>query len=178
MSTFTAVVTAHKESPHRILGNLLYQTRKPDEILCFLSDVPAPVVAEAREHFPAVQFVCTPNRNDWGHEKRALGVARATGDYVGFFNHDDSYDLQYIEKMMEAAEAGAEIVYCEWDVGHVVGFRSGSSTSGNFIVYTKLAQTAGYTKRDYPADGHFIRALSDMKPRIVKVEKELYFHNA
>jgi hypothetical protein len=53
----------------------------------------------------------------------------------------------------------------------------GSSTSGNFIVRTKLAQLVGWTGRRYEADGDFINAIADVTDRIVKVNEVLYDHN-
>ena len=35
--TFTAIVTAHGETPTKMIGNLMYQTHPPDEILCYVS---------------------------------------------------------------------------------------------------------------------------------------------
>src|SRR6185312_10487735 len=101
MQTFTAVVTAHG-SPfylRRMLGNLRYQTRKPDEVLVFVSDMDD--IMRLREEFPDVQFYVERNRNDWGHEKRSKGVEAAFSDYLGFFNADDTYALSYVERMME-----------------------------------------------------------------------------
>src|SRR5690348_14840333 len=81
--TFTAVVTCHAASPARIITNLLTQSRRPDEILVFVSD-PTP---EAREQIlrledePGIEMFIVPNRDDWGHEKRALGLDRASCEF-------------------------------------------------------------------------------------------------
>lgn len=121
------------------------------------------------------------NRNDWGHDKRSRGVVLAESDYLGFFNHDDEYELDYIEKMMRMAEAfGADAVYCGWTGVHgnpVPAFSLGSSTSGNFIVRTELAQEVGYLARSYEADGHFINALANRADGIGFVDEVLYHHH-
>ena len=174
--TLTAIVTAHGESPHRILGQLLYQTRRPDEILVFCSDVPD--LAGLREDFTMVDAILErPNLMDWGHEKRAEGVLLADSDYIGFFNHDDTYASTYVEEMMARAEAGADVVYCAWNRIPGCGFQTCSSTSGNFIVRTALARAAGYRSRAYEADGHFIEAINALDPKIARVDDILYFHN-
>ena len=179
--TFTAVVTAHAESPHKILGNLLYQTRPPDELLVLVSDVSASEVAKLREHFPKAQFFPQPNFNDWGHEKRSAGVQWASGDYLGFFNSDDEYELDYIEKMMKAVGVlKFDAAFCGWTGEHGnphPTFTLGSSTSGNFIVRTELAQRVGYWSRAYEADGHFINAVRSNAKRIAFVNDVLYHHH-
>ena len=173
--TFTAVVTAHAQSPTKILGNLMYQTRKPDEILCFVSDVGG--IRKLREHFPGVVFIECENRNDWGHDKRAAGVLAASKDALGFFNADDSYAMTYVEQMMAALESGAEAAYCAWNTIPGCGFHLGSSTSGNFVVRTDLARRAGYRDRHYEADGTFIEALRSHASSVARVDDLLYFHN-
>ena len=123
-----------------------------------------------------------PDRADWGHEKRALGLALASKDYVGWFNDDDWYDDTYVEKMMLAAEL-ADAVFCNWNSMPNAVFALGSSTSGNFIVRTKLAQEVGYPReRDeagrlkYESDGRFIEGIRE-NGIVVKVPEILYSHN-
>lgn len=115
--------------------------------------------------------------NDYGHDKRAKGVAEAKGDYLGFFNQDDFYELTYIEEMMATAERhDADAVYCDWNGVRDCSFCLGSSTSGNFIVRTSLAREVGYTERRYEADGIFIDGIA-ARGRVVKVPELLYYHN-
>lgn len=177
--TFTAVVTSHAspDACRSILGNLRYMTRSADETIVLVSDTPD--VARLREEFPEAEFLERPNRDDWGHEKRAEGLARATGTFVGFLNDDDSYSRGYIEKMLTAArQHHADIVFCAWNEYPDCHFGLGSSTSGNFIVRTSLAQRVGWMSRRYEADGDFINALADATDRIVKVDEQLYTHNS
>ena len=139
------------------------------------------MVADLREDFPTVSFAVCDDRADWGHDKRAKGVEWATGDYLGFFNHDDEYELDYIEKMLrKAADTGADAVYCGWtgDFGNPwPSFGLGSSTSGNFIVRTELAQEVGYTERTYEADGHFINALANRAENGIEFVNEVLYHH-
>lgn len=174
--TFTAIVTAHNQDPSRIIGNLIYQTRKPDQIIVLYSgDIGD--VGLLGEDFPSILFVPTENRNDWGHEKRALGVGLADGDTLGFFNADDSYDTTYLERMLTHIEDGADAVYCAWNKIPRCSFEPGSSTSGNFIVRTDIARRAGYTDRHYEADGTFIDRVRNLASRVDRVHAILYFHN-
>lgn len=184
--TFSAIVVSHANPSglRKMLGNLRYQTRPPDETIVLCSDTPD--VARLREEFEDVEFLERPNHNDWGHEKRAEGLDRATGDWLGFFNDDDSYDRTYIARMLRAARVfppgTVDVVYCNWNIpmsgSHSEDFRLGRSTSGNFIAMRDLAQEVGWTGRHYEADGEFINALADSAFGIAFVPERLYFHNA
>lgn len=180
--TFTAIVTAHDQDPSKILGNLLYQTRKPDYVIVLYSDTDSVLIFKLERDldgkFDSICFLPRENREDWGHEKRAEGLEYAKGDAVGFFNADDSYELTYVEKMMAEIEAGADAVYCSWSGIPDCTFNSCSSTSGNFIVRTGLARAVGYTQRDYCADGAFINAIRDNATHVARVDDLLYWHNA
>jgi hypothetical protein len=179
--TFTAIVTAHAQDPSKILGNLMYQTRKPDYVVVLHSDVDSLLIFKLERDldgkFASICFLPRENREDWGHEKRAEGLELARGDAIGFFNADDSYDIHYVEKMMAEIEAGADAVYCAWNSIPNCTFGMASSTSGNFIVRTGLARIVGYTDRDYCADGRFIDKVRDHATHIHRVDDVLYFHN-
>ncbi len=183
--TFTAIVTAHAQDPSRMLGNLLYQTRKPDQVIVFYSDVDSLLMLGVERDFqdrfatdlPGPYFIPHENRNDWGHEKRAEGLELAAGDALGFFNADDRYELTYIEQMMAEIEAGADVVYCSWNEIPNCTFNLGSSTAGNFVVRTGLARAVGYPDRHYEADGTFINALGLHATHIARVDDVLYQHN-
>lgn len=173
--TFTAVVTAHKVAPFHILGNLIYQTRKPDEIVVLASDIDPEERVALEDGFPQASFHWVPNRNDWGHEKRSQGLEMATGDWVGWFNHDDSYTSDYLERMLEQA-VDHDVVYCAWNAIPDCSFVGCSSTSGNFIVRTDLAKQVGWRWRDYCADAWFIEHVG-ARARVSRIDEVLYFHN-
>ena len=156
----------------RTVDALLLQSRKPDEIIVLASDID---LEEARKRYTGVTFYAEPNLNDWGHDKRAKGLDLATSDYTGWFNHDDSYDKTYIEKMM--ANEGSDVVFCGWNKSSTPNFSAGRSTSGNYIVKTSYARTVGYKDRHYDADGTFINGLAGQGGKITRVEEVLYFHN-
>lgn len=179
MPSFSAIVTSHdfERGLRHMLGNLMYQSRKPDETIVLYSGYDAASVTKIREDFPHVDlFVERPDFLDHGHDKRAHGIELASKDYLGFFNDDDEYDCEYLEKMLHLAGLGAEAVYCDWFTGNV-GFRLGASTSGNFIVSTALAKEIGYPWRDYCADGHFINEIAKLT-QPAKVKENLYSWNA
>lgn len=160
-----------------MLCNLANQTRPPDETLVYVSGTIG--VEQLQDIFPEVQFFDTDTHNDWGHKNRSDGLAAATSDYLGFFNDDDRYSLDYIEKMMGVAETGADVVYCNWSGVPDCVFALGSSTSGNYIARTSLAQQIGYpTDHRYEADGDLINAIAATTDHIVKTNEMLYTHNA
>lgn len=180
--SFTAVVTIHDASYKQILDHLLQQTRVPDEILVFVSAHRQAI--ELRSADPRVRFFVVANKNDWGHEKRALGLRLASCDAIGWFNHDDEYDLEYVEQMMAEIENGSDVVYCNWshggkgcNVNQDCRFAGGNSTSGNWIGRTGLIRSVGYSSRDYSADANLIDAVAATRPLITKVESTLYHHN-
>lgn len=176
MTTFTAVVVSHanERGLRAIIGNLMYQTRKPDETIALCSDTPA--LARLREEFPHVRFLRCRNMADWGHAKRARGLRLAGCEWVGFFNDDDSYSSDYLEKMLRLID-GADVVYSSWNEQPNCDFHITHSTAGNFICRTKLGRRAGYTSRRYEADGDFIEALKAAGARVVRQPELLYWHN-
>lgn len=184
MTKFSAVVTAHKQSPHEILGDLLFQTRPPDEILVFYSSLEPDVVRGLKRDFPNIRWFEEPDLDDWGHAKREKGLEYATGDWIGWFNHDDRYSLKYLRKMLNAARGDVKAVYCDWDRIRGCRFGAGSSTSGNFIVDRLFALEVGYPERTgekhrYETDGNFINSLAAAADgKVVKVNELLYWHNA
>lgn len=156
----------------------MYQTIPPTQTLVFTSGVGVGQLMRLREDFPNVSFRACENRNDWGHEKRALGLGLADGEYVGFFNDDDTYANHYLEVMLtRAAQTGADVVFCSWNEIPECAFQTCSSTAGNFIVRTSVGRLAGYNGRDYTADGHFISRVGNFMNEAVKVDQMLYFHN-
>lgn len=173
--TFTAVVTGHGNDMglRVMLGNIRYQTRPPDETIALVSGLP---LDDLREDFQDVRFVRCEDMHDWGHSKRAHGIELATEDWVGFFNDDDSYRDDYLEKMLAQTDDN-DVVFCEWNENPACTFALYRSTAGNFIVRTEIARRVGWTSRVYEADGHFIEAVKASGARIAKVQDLLYFHN-
>jgi hypothetical protein len=153
---------------------LTAQTRKPDEIIVLASNID---LSRVSKRFPSVRFIREENKSDWGHDKRAKGLDLATSDYVGWFNHDDSYSKTYVEVMMDTVDRGFDVAFCGWNSNSTPEFRSGSSTSGNYIVRTSIGRSAGYLDRHYEADGTFIDRIAAKTSAIKFVPEVLYFHN-
>jgi hypothetical protein len=176
--TFTAIVVSHANPPGlaRILGNLHYQTRRPDETLVFVSGLGRGEFCRMAELFPWAQFFLEDDMQDWGHAKRAAGIERATGEFIGFFNDDDSYALDYIEQMLATVE-GADVAWCAWNENPDCAFVPGSSTAGNFIVSTDLAKQVGWKFRHYEADGVFIEGLVQAGAVCVKHDGPVLYHH-
>lgn len=174
--TLTAVLVCHanKAALEFAIEELLSQTRPPDEIVVLASDTP---LEELRETYPEVRFVERENEEDWGHGKRAAGIELATGEWIGFFNHDDAYDPTYLERMLSAAD-GHDVVYCAWNEQPGCDFSIYRSTAGNFVVRAGLAKRVGWMSRRYEADGDFIEALKAEGARVARVDDVLYHHNA
>ena len=176
MATFTAVVTAHadRENLVRALRLLQRQTKIPDEIIALCSKID---LGGLQEDFPEVRFTEEPDLSDWGHDKRAKGLDLATSEYIAWINHDDSYENQFVEKMMASADVGADVVYCGWSKNSNPTFAGTISTSGNFVARTSYAREAGYTDRHYEADATFIDRLAKLGGKIEFVPEVLYHHN-
>lgn len=169
----TAVITAHGNTRqlNAFMDQMMLQTYQPLEKLVFVSGV------NIVDH--PNMYLC-PNRNDWGHEKRSIGLHLAHGEYVGFFNADDKYDPTYIETLVEYAK-GADLVYCDF-YSHLFNGVVKSApklqkiTSGNFLCKRELAQKVGYNHRVYEADGLFIQDLIKAGATHRRVPKVLYWH--
>lgn len=169
--TISAIVTSHNNEVQRKLfvENLWKQTKKPDEVIILVS----------QEHDLDGCIEC-PNLNDWGQQKRADGLDLATCDFLGFFNTDDEYHPQYLEKLIAEAE-NSDIVACDFHshlTGGIIYTQPciGGITSGNFLVRTKLAQIVGYNHRVYEADGMFIEDCMREGARFKPVKEVLYWH--
>lgn len=181
MPSFTAVVTAHNHDPGPILRNLREQTRQPDEILLFISTTEK---TYRLSHLEGVTVFLAPDRQDWGHEKRALGLKLATGDFIGWFNHDDEYEPDYIAALLSAIKDNdADVAFCNWshggrglNVNNACAFAGGNSTSGNWIGRTSLIREVGYLSRDYSADAHLIDAVRP-RAKVVKVDGPPKYHH-
>jgi hypothetical protein len=143
-----AIITAHKDTPMGIIQNLEDQTVRPAHLLVGTSDWSGAINTKLplhREPFP--------NHNDYGYRKRNRLLRMVEDEFVGFFNHDDSYELSYIERMLgTAVKEGADIVYCGWTRRDALKeitatlpavFRPFESTLGAFIVRTSAMLEVG-----------------------------------
>ncbi len=180
-SMVTCVVTCYKKDPTPIIEEMLNQSYKKKQILVFCSDID---IMPLRKKYPKIEFFDVPNRKDWGHTKRAMGLTFAEGKYVCFANDDDRYDPKFLEIMVGILDqSGAELAYCDWQEKTLKGKRAfaqlikGGITSGNFVVDTKRANKVGWQTRLYASDWYFMRDLLKDKVQIVYVPHSLMTHN-
>lgn len=187
--TLTAIVTAHKGSPFVMMQNLADQSVKPAQVLVATSFYPTPWVVPSLP-FPFTIVQREIDDRDYGYRKRNMLLTLAESDYVGFFAHDDSYENDYIERMMDAAELmQADVVYCDWtNTGGTnfpnCKFLGENSTLGNFVTRRSILQEiGGFPPRGaYHNDGfRDIRLIEELRKRegirIAKVAVTLYHHN-
>lgn len=190
-ATLTAVVTAHADATEleRCLTGLALQARRADRIAVYASDIGgdvlgrlAPAARRAGLASEGALIAATPDMQDWGHSKRAIGLAEATTSHVAFVNADDEYDPAYFDTLMWALVAHqADVAFCDWNESPAADFRMFSSTAGNFIVKTSLGREVGGwpTERleqpgfepGYCNDGVFIERLKAAGARVVKAPR-------
>lgn len=171
---FGAIVVAHAnpEGLRHMLGNLIYQSRPPDDIVVLASGLTTNDYSEIRIDFnDRARMLMRPDPGDKGHAKRIEGIRLTDADAIGFFNDDDSYDIVYVDRMMWEIEHGADIVFCEFTT--IWSNESNSFEAGYFVVRRKLALRAGYDKamilRKRDEHGEL--------PVVAKVPDVLYHHN-
>lgn len=183
MTLFTAIVTAHKQEKE--LRNMMIQLKSQQfegmEVLVYYSDME---IKGIPTYDMNVSFIKCPNKNDWGHEKRAMGLKKASGEFLCFFNADDEYLPQFVNTMLaNAIHQQKQFVYCDFRSRHFGGnickaaLQCGRITSGCYIVETELAQKAGYNSRRYEADWDFIEGVLKENPETLHVPMVLYQHN-
>ena len=169
----SAIVTCHESDPNPVVRMLKAQTVPPYEILLETSGECTPLIETVDYH----QHV--HNENDFGYRKRNRLALRATGEWIGFFCHDDSYHPRYIEMMMERGQ-GREVVYCEWNDHPDCNFEACQSTLGNFFINRdtfmamggfSIAEEVGFT------DALLIETLREMRVHLARLNVVLYYHN-
>lgn len=174
---FTAVVLAHGDvaQMERCINMIKNQTFKDVEVLVFYSDMKLETV------LPDVHYFEQPNKNDWGQEKVSHGLNAARGEYVGFFNIDDEYESNYIERMIKKARTEkADLVYCDFVSKEGVTIfgqpKLNIGTRGMFIVRADFGRKVGYNHRDYGADGRFLEEAVEAGAVHIRLEDILYRH--
>lgn len=186
--TITAIITLHEKEEHcnNVITYINNQLRKPDNIIILYSNIDNTIINNLSctldiDILPHIMAV--PDKKDWGHEKRAIGLALCETDYLVFMNGDDMYEPTFIQKMMEKAEeTNATLIYGDF-TSHVYSNQvvksvpaSAKITSGSYIVKTEVAKKAGYTNRDYPADWAFIRDVLAVDNHTEKIQGVYYHH--
>lgn len=175
------IVTCYKKDPTPILEAMKKQTLRDKQVLVFCSNIDIGVLKKKYKKF---EFFDVPNRKDWGHSKRAMGLAFAEGKYLCFVNDDDEYEPIFAEFMVKVLEkAKADLAYCVWKDKTLKGgyaqpgLKKGGITSGSFVVRTDKAQKIGWKHRLYASDWYFIRELLKEGVQVVYLPHSLMKHN-
>ena len=96
----------------RCLESVCNQTLRELEVICVndaSTDASAAILAEFAAHDSRVKVI-TFERNRGAAVARNAGIDAATGDYLGFVDSDDFVELDFYEKLYEAAvETDAEV---------------------------------------------------------------------
>ncbi len=152
-----------KDPPENAINQMLNQTYQHKQLLVFSSDLD---LKDLKKKYSNCEFFDVPNRKDWGHAKRAMGLAFAEGKYMCFVNADDEYDPLFLEYLITALEKEeGQLAYCDWadksiDFNTALAFLAkGQMTSGNFVVRSDIAKKVGWQHRLYASDWYFIRDL-------------------
>lgn len=176
------VLTAHNndEKIFNLINDLKNQTFK--NFFCFL-------IFSSSDRIYVEKVINTPlnwlgwledeNYNDFGHEKRAKGLAISNKKYTCFFNCDDRYSNIYFEKLITKAEKeNLDLVFCneggKWKIN--TSPKIGAISSGGFIVKTSFAKKVGYNYRNYTADGKFVEDLVKNGAKWGKINEFLWEH--
>lgn len=173
----TAIVTCHESDPNPVVRMLKAQTRPPDEILLETSGECEPLTEDVNFHVHA------HDEKDYGYRKRNRMALRASGEWLGFFCHDESYHPRYIELMLRKAETKpeADVVYCAWSYDPSCTFRPAESSLGNFFIKTRVfTKAGGFEIAEEPGmcDALLIYKLAfEMGVKSVKEPATLYYHN-
>lgn len=137
-----------------------------------------------------IQYIETPQRyNDWGHSLRALGLEKATGEYLQITNADNLVVPTFVEDMLNTVHNGnMDVGIC--DVLHsypITGepfnvlfstFQISNIDMCNFITRTVMAKQLGFKHRTFAADGLFVEDWKAMFPGFTqrKINRVLAIH--
>lgn len=113
---------------NRSMDSLVNQTLDGVEIICINDGSPdncLNILKEYQKNYPDKNIVIIDKQNEGVWKGRFDGIAKATGEYIGFTDSDDYIALDYAEKLYNAAkQSGADISICGFDrmdvdTGHV-----------------------------------------------------------
>lgn len=86
-------------------------------------------------------------------EARNIGISKAKGEYICFFDADDWYEQTIIEKLLHAAvDYDADVAICAYEA-YVEGTNKNDHHSCKSIVYKTKRETQQYVADNFP-DGH------------------------
>jgi len=147
---------------------------------------PSIVSACCRERPGLFEYLETPNRfNDFGHSLRAVGIEKASTEFILLTNGDNYYSPRFVEFMFEAIDKhGLDIAFCEMIHSYTYGllrtrpFRNYIDV-GCFIAKTAAAKSVGFRDKSFTGDATYFEDLLKNLPAPVvgKVAKVLMVHN-
>lgn len=164
----------NKEKLFQLYLDLQKQTHPPDElILCACCMDICDLSATIR--------LTDDHINDTGQRFCDWGLRLSNSDYTFFASSDDSYDPEFIEKMLDV-EGSPDLILAGFRshlVGEVVESEpvEGRVTRGSFLVKTSKGKKVGYNSREYSGDYHFVRDMIDAGATWAQVPEILHYHN-
>jgi len=104
----SVIIPVYNAQPYlkRCLESVCNQTLKEIEIICvddFSTDGSATILEEYSKKFPNL-IIFRHQKNQGESAARNSGLALAQGEYLGFVDNDDEIDLNFFEKLYEAAK--------------------------------------------------------------------------
>lgn len=157
------MLIAHADE--KLLGEALEmvraQTLQPFELIVCYSGMDPELPAETI-------WTKHADRKDYGYEKRAAGLGLARGEFITWWNFDDLYEPNAIERLESFMDDETDIVHCLFVVRkpgssntpNGTQFRAGYTDAGSFLIRTKVARAHGYLGRHDCADGELIDSLA------------------
>ncbi len=174
-TTITVALIGHADKTLLLdaIERVKSQTVQPDQLLVMTSGMSIDS-----------GWIATPDLKDFGYFKRALALGGAWGDWITWWNFDDVYHPQTLEKALSCTES-ADVVYWRMHgkksatANFGFGFDGCKSSVGNWMVRTQSAREVGYAifARDhlggYPGDASMIDELNRRKVRVAHVAEYL-----
>ncbi len=113
----------------------------------------------------------------WGHPYRQLGIDAARGTYIGLQNDDNYLTPGFIEQLVFALEAGADVACCQvvhsysgWDV------TGPGSDLGSWLARTELVKRHLWKGQSFDYDLAYLKTLA-AEGQCVEVPRPLVVHN-
>lgn len=125
------------------------------------------------------------DRNDWGHQKRAIACSDCDTDYIVCCNDDDIYLFHFLQRLKEKAEqTKADIVYNNFYAHNRAGTQPYIDakpeyrhiTSGCMMIKTEFIHKHPNTYSNYGADGWWVNDAIKAGATTAKVDECLSFH--
>jgi len=173
-----------------LLKSLVCQTLQSFKVLVIhdgpSQTTPSIVSACSRERPGLFEYLETPNRfNDFGHSLRAVGIEKASTEFILLTNGDNYYSPRFVEFMFEAIDKhGLDIAFCDMVHSYTYGllrtrpFRNYIDL-GCFIAKTAAAKSVGFRDKSFSGDATYFEDLLNnlSAPVVGKVAKVLMVHN-